>query len=77
MRHHSTNFHSNYYRLKKFEQFHDEVNSADVSPNSILELLDKINAEVSRDFKECKNDFVAVLNTVFPNSNFEKVMFVS
>lgn len=72
------NFHSNYHcRLEEFEQFHNEVNSTDVSQHLSLALLEKINFEVGRDFKRCKNDFIEVMETAFPDSDFQKVMLVS
>lgn len=47
------------YSLRECEKISKEMSETDVEPEMTERLLKKINAEINREFKQCKKDMVS------------------
>ncbi|KAK7603192.1 hypothetical protein V9T40_003191 [Parthenolecanium corni] len=60
--------------LKECEKISREMDETEVEPEMTESLLHKINAEIIKEFKQCKRDMKMVVETLYPDSNCMEIL---
>lgn len=60
--------------LTKSKRFLEDMNESLVSPNQISEEISSIEAEVNREYKECKQNLTTILDTLYPDNEIKETI---